>query len=80
MNYEIASLEDLRFDIEVYIEKDGNEYAVVLAKKYERDTFSNRFGSLEEAYTVFEKLSKTIVFGLYSWEEKIMILKGEKLC
>ena len=77
MNYEIASLEDIRFDIEVYIEKNGNEYAVVLAKKYERDTFSNHFSSLEEAYTVFEKLSKAIVFGLYSWEEKIKILKGD---
>lgn len=77
MNYEIASLEDLRFDIEVYIEKDGNKYAVVLAKKYERETFTSHFCSIEEAYAVFEKLSKAIVFGLYSWEDRVKILKGD---
>lgn len=77
MNYEIASLEDLRFDIEVYIEKDGNEYVVFLRKKYAREAYSNRFCGIEEAYTVFEKLSKAIVFGLYRWEDRVKILKGD---
>lgn len=77
MNYEIASLKDVHNDVEISVIVDGNEYVVMMMKKYARECHHRNFSSIEEAYAVFEKLSKAVVMGLYSWEDRVKILKGE---
>lgn len=76
MNYEIASLKDVHNDVEISVIVDGNEYVVMMMKKYAREYHHRNFASIEEAYAVFEKLSKAVVMGLYSWEDRLRILQG----
>lgn len=77
MNYEIASLKDVHNDVEISVIVDGNKYVVMMMKKYAREYHHEHFASIEEAYAVFEKLSKAVVMSLYSWEDRVKILKGE---
>lgn len=77
MNYEIASLKDVHNEVEISVIKDGNKYAVMLGKVWSSECHHNSFDNIEDAYAVFEKLSKAVVMGLYSWEDRVAILKGE---
>lgn len=76
MNYTVAITENVQLGNFVSIDKTGNKYDVWY---HGEDVKAHRtFDSMDEAYAVYEKLAKTVVFGYYSDEDKVKILKGEK--
>ena len=76
MNYTIAITENVQTGKFVSIDKTGNKYDVWYHGENVREY--RTFDSMDEAYAVYEKLSKVVIFGLYSDDDKIKILNGEK--
>lgn len=75
MNYTKASLEDVQGNIEVNLDKDGNQYLVGIRHAETKEYTHKTFDTLESAYKVFEKLSKAIIMGDYSYEQRKSFLK-----
>ena len=73
MEYTIARMESR--NISLSIDKIGNEYLVGLWDKEDHSSTTKRFGTIELAYKVFEKISSWLVFGYYSNEDKKTYLK-----
>ena len=74
MNYTIAVMEDIHNGQKLDFSKDGNQYVIGLYSE-ETDTWVSKFySSLEEAYEHFEKISKAIITGCYSFEQRKQFL------
>lgn len=76
MNYTVAITENVQLGNFVSIDKTGNKYDVC----YHGENIRARrtFDSMDEAYAVYEKVAKVVIYGLYSDDDKIKILNGEK--
>lgn len=70
MNYTIASIEDVRGTITVEFEKSGNKYLVGIYETETKEFTHKKYDEMETAYSVFEKLSKAIITGCYSYEDR----------
>ena len=75
MNYTIASLEDIQNDLTLDMVKNGNKIQVQLHHIGIREMTYKEFNTMQEAYSVFEKISKCICFGEYSYKDKKNMLK-----
>ena len=75
MNYTIATLEDVQGIILVDFSRDGSNYVVTMLNTYTHECTSKRFDNIDNAYSVFEKLSKAIITGCYSYEQRKEFLK-----
>lgn len=78
MNWTIAYTEQCHFGITVNIDVNGNKYTVGISKKETHEYYHNTFDTIEEAYEVYETLSKWIVFGLYGFDDKVKFLMTGK--
>ena len=73
MEYTIARMESR--NISLNIDRIGNEYLVGLWDKENHSSTTKRFGTIELAYKVFEKISSWLVFGYFSNEDIKTYLK-----
>lgn len=70
MNYTIAVMEDVHNGQKLFFDKSGNMYDVCLYSE-EIDTYvSRQYSTMEEAYRSFEKISKAIITGCFSFEQR----------
>jgi hypothetical protein len=75
MNYTIASLYDANFGQILTFDKIGNKFAVGLYNEETEEYTHKSFDSIGEAYTIFEKLSRCICFGEYSYSDRKAMIK-----
>ncbi|MBQ5658751.1 MAG: hypothetical protein IIV02_04375 [Peptococcaceae bacterium] len=75
MTTEIACLEDLVLGMTIHLLKSEDRYSILMAKNMTGKYASEKFDTIEEAYEMFERLSKAVVIGLYSWEERKAMLE-----
>lgn len=75
MNYTIASMNDVNFSQVLSLGKNGNKYVVGLYNEETKEYTHKSFDSIDEAYTIFEKLSRCICFGDYSYKDRKAMLK-----
>ena len=75
MNYTIASLNDVNFGQVLTLDKNGNKYVVGLYNEETKEYTHKSFDSIGEAYTIFEKLSRCICFGDYSYKDRKAMIK-----
>jgi len=75
MNYAIASLYDVNFGQVLTLDKNGNKYVVGLYNEKTKEYTHKSFDSIDEAYTIFEKLSRCICFGDYSYKDRKAMIK-----
>ena len=75
MNYTIASLNDVNFGQVLTLDKNGNKYVVGLYNEETKEYTHKSFDSIGEAYTIFEKLSRCICFGEYSYSDRKAMIK-----
>jgi len=75
MNYTIASLNDVNFGQVLTLDKNGNKYTVGLYNEETRECTRKSFDSIGEAYALFEKLSRCICFGEYSYIDRKAMIK-----
>ena len=75
MSYTIASLTDIQGVLVVDFGKNGNMNEVSLYNIETKELSIKKFDKMEDAYIIFEKLSKAIIFGEYSEEVKRSWLK-----
>jgi hypothetical protein len=75
MNYTIASLNDVNFGQVLTLDKNGNKYTVGLYNEETKEYTHKSFDSIGEAYTIFEKLSRCICFGEYSYSDRKAMIK-----
>lgn len=70
MSYTIAVMEDVHGGQKLSFEKSGNEYVVHIYDE-ESDTYVSRYyPTIDAAYIAFEKISKAIITGCYSFEQR----------
>ena len=70
MDYTIASLEDAQGTMSLDFGKSGNKYKVSIHNKETKDYVHRLFAEMDKAYEVFEKISKHVIFGNYSYEDR----------
>lgn len=70
MMYSIAIIQDVHFKMFAELGKKGNKYTVSIGLENASDFKLKEFDDIESAYTVFEKISKAIVTGCYSYEQR----------
>ena len=70
MNYTIAILQDVHNDVKINIDKNGNKYTVGIYNEITKEYTHKSFNEMQEAYKVFENLSKSVVSGCYSYEQR----------
>jgi len=70
MNFTIAEMVDIQGDIKVKYGKDGNKYTVGIRNEETKEYTHNTYASKEDAYKVFSKLTKAIIDGCYSYEQR----------
>ena len=75
MNYTIASMNDVNFSQVLSLGKNGNKYVVGLYNEETKEYTHKSFDSIDEAYTIFEKLSRCICFGNYSYKDRKAMIK-----
>ncbi len=75
MNYTIASLHAVSFGQVLTLDKNGNKYVVGLYNEETKEYTHKSFDSIDEAYTIFEKLSRCICFGDYSYKDRKAMIK-----
>lgn len=75
MNRTIASLTDVNSGQVLDLNQNGNKYDVVLYNEETRECTRKSFDSICEAYTIFEKLSRCICFGEYSYSDRKAMIK-----
>jgi hypothetical protein len=75
MNRTIASLTDVNSGQVLDLNQNGNKYDVVLYNEETRECTRKSFDSICEAYTLFEKLSRCICFGEYSYIDRKAMIK-----
>jgi hypothetical protein len=75
MHYTIAIIEDVQGEIKVNFDSKGNKYQVGIYNTETKEYTHNTFEKQEQAYAIFEKLSKAIVTGCYSYEDRKAMLK-----
>jgi len=73
MWYTIAVLKDVHDGLEVSLKSHGNKK--VVSCHFEGELTSKEFDKTENAYLAFETLSKMIVFGTHSYEDRKAVLK-----
>lgn len=76
MHCTLAITEKVHEGISVSIDITGNKYDVW----YHGENVKGyrTFDSMDEAYAVYEKLAKVVILSLYSEEDRIEILNGDK--
>ena len=70
MNYTIASMNDNNFNQSINLDKSGNKYLVGLYNADTKEYCHREFDSINDAYIIFEKLSRCICFGNYSFSDR----------
>jgi hypothetical protein len=70
MSYTIGILEDVQGKITVNFDKNGNKYLIGIYHKETKEYTHNTFATHSEAYAVFEKLTRAILKGEYSYEQR----------
>ena len=70
MIYTILYLEISHTPYHLYLDKTGNLYTVTLYDKDTKKSIDRDFQSIDEAYTVYGKISEWYAKGLYRQEEK----------
>lgn len=74
MHYTIASLNDVHFDQILNLDSSGNQYVVCLYHKDTKEATHKRFDDIYSAYTLFEKLTRCICLGEYSYNDRKAML------
>lgn len=75
MSYTIAMVEDVQGEIKVNLDSTGNKYTVGIYNNETKEYTHKEFNSMDEAYATFEKLSKWICMGMYSYSDRKAVLK-----
>lgn len=72
MHYTLINTENVQLGQMLSIDKNGNKYDLWYedGDRKELRTFDN----LEDAYSVYEKINKAMVFGWFSYEDRVNIL------
>jgi hypothetical protein len=70
MIYTIACLEEVQGTIQLNFVKTGNKYLVGIYNKETTEYEHKTYETIEAAYKVFEKLSKAIIEGCYSYQAR----------
>lgn len=76
MSYTIATIDDVQGNISVNFDSVGNKYLVGLYNNETKEYTHMEYERQQEAYNVFERLSRAVVFGLYSYEQRKELVKG----
>lgn len=74
MNWTIATMKDVHNGQEISIDKSGSTYTVWLANTATNERTHKSYKTMDEAYTVFEKLAHAIVTGWYSYQDRKAML------
>lgn len=74
MSYTIAVIEDVQGTIKVDFGKSSNQYIVSIWETELRESTCKCYKTQEEAYSIFEKLSKAIITGCFSYEQRKAML------
>lgn len=74
MHYTVAVIEDVQCGQRVNFDHVGNKYLVGLYEEETKTYVHKTYASMEEAYSVFEKLSKAIITSCYSFEQRKQFL------
>lgn len=82
MDYTITSMKDYAENIDIGLNKSGNEYYISIIKKHdlnsiENEYYSQHYDTIDEATKVYCKFAEWIAKGMYSFEDRIKFLKGE---
>ena len=75
MHYTVAIIEDVQGDVKVNFDITGNKFLVGLYNKKTKQYTHKTFDEMEEGYLIFEKLSKAIIEGCYTYEDRKGMLK-----
>lgn len=78
MNYTIATMKEVHTDFEIFYEKSGNLYIVLVmwSEGDRRCMEHEQYESADEASRVYLKLAEAILKSMYSLEDRLAILKG----
>ena len=84
MDYTITSMKDYAENMEIGLNKNGNKYYISIIKKndlnsIENEYYSQHYDTIDEATKVYCKFAEWIAKGMYSFENRIKFLKGEKI-
>ena len=82
MDYTITSMKDYAENMEIGLNKSGNKYYISIIKKndfnsIENEYYSQYYDTIDEATKVYCKFAEWIAKGMYSFENRIKLLKGE---
>ena len=70
MNFTICTIKDYAGNMEVSVDKSGNQYTVCLHHNELHENTRAYFSDIKDAYAVFEMLARAIVTGCYSYETR----------
>lgn len=76
MNFTITTINDYAGNMEVSVEKSGNQYTVCLHHNEPHENTRAYFSDIEDAYATFEKLARAIVTGCYSYEARKAMIRS----
>lgn len=74
MNYTIVSMRTYGGEQELWLDQIGNKYGLVLIQNEPRIYRNGTYDTIEEAYEHFEKISKCMVLGTHSFEDRAKML------
>lgn len=74
MIYTIAIMQDIQNGQVVTLDKNGANFTVWLQNTDKKEKTRKNFESIDDAYTVFEKLSHAIITGCYSYGQRKAML------
>lgn len=84
MDYTITSMRDYAENIDIGLNKNGNKYYISIIKKndftsIENEYYSQHYDTIDEATEIYCKFAEWIAKGMYSFENRIKFLQGEKI-
>ena len=84
MDYTITSMKDYAENMKIGLNKNGNKYYISIIKKndfngIENEYYSQHYDTIDEATEIYCKFAEWIAKGMYSFENRIKFLKGEKI-
>jgi predicted patatin/cPLA2 family phospholipase len=77
VNYTIATMEDLHHNIIINFDLDGNKYMIGIYHVKKGEYTHKTFDTLGRAYKAFETLSRAIIEGTHSYEQRKEMLENQ---